>query len=111
VQELVREADVQIYAVGIFSSFATRETFYGPSLLSALAEPTGGHTFVASPEQLQDIATKIGVELHNQYLITYRPAGHTRDGKYRKIGVTLDQPPGLPKLIAHWRTGYYSPPE
>jgi hypothetical protein len=56
-----------------------------------------------------DIASKIGIELRNQYLIGYSPANSARDGKYRKITVKLIQPRGLPKVTAHWRTGYYSP--
>jgi VWFA-related protein len=109
VRNRVLEADVQIYAVGIYGSFNNPETYYGPSLLSALSEPTGGHSFVARTDQLQDIAAKIGVELRHQYLITYTPGDHTRNGKYRKIGVTVAQPRGLPKIRAHWRIGYYSP--
>jgi Ca-activated chloride channel family protein len=110
VRSRVREADVQIYAVGIFGGgFGSAEESYGPSLLSALSEPTGGHHFVASLRQLPDIASKIGVELRNQYLIGYSPANQTRDGKYRGIKVTVLQPRGLPKLKAYWRKGYYSP--
>jgi Ca-activated chloride channel family protein len=110
VRNRVREADVQIYAVGIFGGgFGSAEEYYGPSLLSALSEPTGGHHFVAALNQLPDIASKIGVELRNQYLVGYTPANPARDGKYRSIKVTVLQPRGLPKLKAFWRRGYYSP--
>jgi Ca-activated chloride channel family protein len=110
VRNRVREADVQIYAVGIFGGGSgSPEEAGGPGLLSALSEPTGGHHFVASLRQLPDIASKIGVELRNQYLIGYSPANDTRDGKYRSIKVIVLQPRGLPKLRAYWRKGYYSP--
>lgn len=110
VRNRVREADVQIYAVGIFGGgFGSPEEASGPGLLSALSEPTGGHHFVAGLSQLPDIASKIGIELRNQYLIGYSPANHARDGKYRVIKLTVIQPRGLPKLKAHWRTGYFSP--
>ena len=109
VQNRVREADVQIYAVGIFGGGGSPEELGGPHLLSSLSEPTGGHHFIASLSQLPDIASKIGVELRNQYLIGYTPANQARNGKYRAIKVTVIQPRGLPKLRAHWRTGYYSP--
>jgi Ca-activated chloride channel family protein len=105
----VREADVQIYAVGIFGGMGSPEEMGGPGLLSALSEPTGGHHFVAGLNQLTDIASKIGIELRNQYLIGYSPGNQARDGKYRKIVVKVIQPRGLPKIKAHWRTGYYSP--
>jgi len=105
----VRESDVQIYAVGIFGGMGSPEEFSGPGLLSALSEPTGGHHFVAGLHQLTDIASKIGIELRNQYLIGYSPSNQARDGRYRKITVKVIQPRGLPKLKAHWRTGYYAP--
>ena len=109
VSNRVREADVQIYAVGIFGGGSSPEELLGPGLLSALSEPTGGRHFVAALNQLADVASKIGIELRNQYLIGYSPSNQARDGKYRKIAVKIIQPRGLPKVTAHWRTGYYSP--
>jgi VWFA-related protein len=109
VRNRVREADVQIYAIGIFGGMGSPEEASGPGLLSALSEPTGGHHFVGSLRELTDIASKIGVELRNQYLIGYSPSNHERDGKYRRITVNPIQPRGLPKIKAHWRTGYFAP--
>lgn len=110
VRNRVREADVQIYAVGIFGGgFGSPEEASGPGLLSAISEPTGGHHFGASLNQLQDIASKIGIELRNQYLIGYSPSNQARDGKYRSIKVVVIPPRGLPELRAHWRTGYAAP--
>src|SRR5437870_2281734 len=49
IKNLVREADVQIYTIGIFEPMSTRgrtpEELSGPSLLSELAEQTGGRHF------------------------------------------------------------------
>ncbi len=110
VRNRVKEADVQIYAIGIFGGgMGSSEEAAGPGLLSALTEPTGGHHFVASLRDLPEIASKIGVELRNQYLIGYTPSNAARDGKFRRITVNVIQPRGLPKIHAHWRTGYYSP--
>ena len=109
VRNRVREADVQIYAIGIFGGMGSPEEMAGPGLLSALTEPTGGHHFVGSLRDLPDIASKIGVELRNQYLIGYTPSNTERDGKYRRITLRVIQPRGLPKIRAHWRTGYYAP--
>jgi VWFA-related protein len=88
---------------------ASPEEASGPGLLSARSEPTGGHHFVGGLSELRDIASKIGVELRNQYLIGYSPSNHERDGKYRRITVNAIQPRGLPKIKAHWRTGYFAP--
>jgi Ca-activated chloride channel homolog len=114
IKNLVREADVQIYAIGIFESGAgrgrTAEELAGPGLLQEISEQTGGRAFaVDNLNELPDIAAKIGIELRNQYLLGYTPANGVRDGKYRKVTVKLVQPRGLPPLKAFWRLGYYAP--
>jgi len=112
VMNLVREADVQIYCIGIYENGGGRtpEEVSGPALLRSLAEPTGGrHFVVGNLSELPDVAAKIGVELRNQYVVGYTPENITRDGKYRKIAVKLIQPRGLPALHASWRTGYFAP--
>jgi VWFA-related protein len=114
IKNLVREADVQIYAIGIFEPVAARgrtpEELSGPSLLSEIAEQTGGRHFpVENLNELPDIAAKIGIELRNQYILGYTPSNPARDGKYRKVQVKLVQPRGLPPLRAFWRLGYYAP--
>jgi len=114
IKNLVREADVQIYAIGIFEPLASRgrtaEELSGPSLLSEIAEQTGGHHFpVENLNELPDVAARIGIELHNQYVLGYSPTNRERDGKYRHVQVKLVQPKGLPPLRAFWRLGYYAP--
>ena len=110
----VREADVQIYAIGIFEPAAGRgrtpEEMMGPSLLNEMAEQTGGRSFqVENVNELPDIAAKIGIELRNQYVLYYTPKNTVRDGKYRHVNVKLVQPRGLPPLKAFYRLGYYAP--
>jgi Ca-activated chloride channel family protein len=114
VKNLVREADVQIYAMGIFEPAASRartpEEMGGPSLLSEISEQTGGRHFpVENINELPNIAEKIGIELRNQYIIGYSPKNAERNGKYRRVQVKLVQPRGLPPLRAFWRLGYYAP--
>jgi len=114
IKNLVREADVQVYAIGIFEPINSRgrtaEELAGPSLLSELAEQTGGRHFpVDNINELPDIAAKIGIELRNQYVLGYTPVNEKRDGKYRRVKVKLVQPRGLPPLRAAYRTGYYAP--
>jgi Ca-activated chloride channel family protein len=113
VKSAVKEADVQIYAIGIFDAYAaTDEERRGPLLLSEITEITGGRTFtVDNPNELTDVATKIGIELRNQYVIGYRPKNPTKDGKWRKIKVKLNPPKGLPPLHVYSKTGYYAPSE
>jgi hypothetical protein len=61
----VREADTQLYSIGIFDPFEyrsrTQEELNGPSLLSEMTELTGGRAFtVENLNDLPDIAAKIG---------------------------------------------------
>ena len=114
VKNLVKEADVQIYAIGIYEMGASRgrtpEEANGPGLLTEVAEPTGGRMYEADNiNELPDIAAKIGMELRNQYILGYSPSNQERDGKYRRVQVKIIQPRGLPPLRAYWRTGYYAP--
>jgi VWFA-related protein len=114
IKSLVREADVQIYAMGIFEGGSNRgrtpEEAAGPGLLTEIAEQTGGREYpVEDMNEMPDIAAKIGTELRNQYLIGFRPENQERDGKYRKVTVKLVQPRGMPLLRAFFRQGYYAP--
>jgi len=111
IRSMVKEADVQIYSIGIFdNSPATQEERYGPYLLNEICEVTGGRLFrIDDPNELSDVATKIGIELRNQYVLGYRPTNPARDGKWRKIKVKLVPPKGLPPLNVHAKTGYYAP--
>lgn len=113
IKSLVKEADVEIYSIGLFdNSPATSEERYGPYLLNEISDVTGGRMFrVDDPNELTDVATKIGVELRNQYVLGYRPTNGAHDGKWRKIKVKLVPPKGLPPLTVHAKTGYYSPTE
>jgi Ca-activated chloride channel homolog len=113
IKSMVREADVQIYAIGLYDrDFKTPEEREGPQLLTAISDVTGGRTFaIGSPNELADVATKIGIELRNQYVLGYRPTNPTRDGKWRKIKVKLNPPKGLPPLHVYAKTGYYAPTE
>jgi Ca-activated chloride channel family protein len=114
VRKAVREADVQIYAIGIFEPYASRgrtpEELNGPTMLAEIAEQTGGRHFpVENLAELPDVAAKIGLELRNEYVLGYSPKNLTRDGKYRRVQVKLVKTTGLPPLKAMFRTGYYAP--
>jgi Ca-activated chloride channel homolog len=113
IKSVVKEADVMVYAIGIYDRFfPTTEERLGPELLSEITELTGGRAFtIDNPNDLGDVATKIGVELRNQYVLGYRPNKVVRDGKWRKIKVKLLPPKGLPPLRVYARTGYYAPQE
>jgi Ca-activated chloride channel homolog len=108
---LVKEADVMVYAVGIYDhTFPTEEELLGPQLLSSIAEISGGRAFsVDDPDDLPPIAARVGEELRNQYVLGYRPNEIPRDGKWHKIRVKLQVPQGWRFLHVRAKTGYYAP--
>jgi Ca-activated chloride channel family protein len=113
IKSAVIEADTQIYAIGIFDlTPRTLEEAFGPRLLAEITDVTGGRTFVLNnPNDLPDVAAKIGVQLRNQYVLAYTPANKPKDGKWHKIRVKLLPPRGLPTLNIHARQGYYAAQE
>jgi len=113
-KRLAREADTQLYAIGIFDPSGyhrrTLEELNGPLLLSELTELTGGRAFsVRNSNEASEIAAKIGTELHSQYILGYHPSNKTHDARWRKITVKVRPPNGSPHLSVHAKTGYYAP--
>jgi len=111
VRSAVREADTQVYSIGIFDpEAATIEERNGPLLLNDISNDTGGRLFrVDDLSEMGDIATRISAELRNEYVLGYKTDNARMDGKWRKVKVKLSPPPGLPQLTVHARTGYYAP--
>jgi len=113
-KNFVREADVQLYAIGIYETARVRsrtpEELSGPGLLADITGSTGGkHFAVENLAELPDVAAKIGLELRNQYVLTYSPTNAARDGKYRRLEVKLVNVSRLYPLRARHREGYYAP--
>jgi Ca-activated chloride channel family protein len=112
VRHAVKESDVQIYAIGIVSSYYSdfAQGRSGRSVLEEMTEVTGGKAyFPNSVYELEDICTKIAVELKNQYMLGYASSNPSRDGRWRKIKVKLNAPRGLPALSVRSKTGYFGP--
>jgi len=114
IKRLVRESDVQIYAIGIFEPFSRRsrspEELAGPGLLTEVSESTGGRQFpVENLNELPDVAEKIGIELRNQYVLGYVPTNQNHDGKWRRVKVEVKKIRGMPQLRPYFRDGYYAP--
>jgi Ca-activated chloride channel family protein len=78
----------------------------GQSEMKEFATQTGAQ-YVHSPkgDNLQEAFNNIIDELRNQYTLTYYTTNSKRDGRYRKINVTISNP----KLSARTRRGYYAP--
>jgi Ca-activated chloride channel family protein len=110
IKSLIKEADVMVYSIGIYDQYLpTEEERLGPALLNDISEISGGRAFtIDNPNDLADVATKIGIELRNQYVLGYRPRNPGHDGKWHKIKVKLLPPKGLPPLHVYAKTGYYA---
>lgn len=112
VRNAVKEADVQIFAIGIVNSYysdlARGRT--GRGILEQITEITGGRAyFPNSVYELQDICTKIAIELKNQYILGYSSTNEAKDGRWRKIKIKMNTPRGLHSLSVRTKTGYYGP--
>jgi Ca-activated chloride channel family protein len=114
-KRLVQEADVFIYAIGIFDNmpvpvFKTIEEKLGKRLLTQITELTGGRTIAADDRsKVPEIAATISRELREQYLLGYRSSNAVHDGKWRKIKVQLNSSEGVPPLHAYYKKGYLAP--
>jgi len=114
IKNLVKEADTQIYAIGIYEPMGARsrtaEELAGPGLLTDIAEQTGGRQYAV--ENLNELPTshpRSGSSFETStFWAIHRRIGNT-NGKYRRVQVKLVQPRGLPPLRAFWRLGYYAP--
>jgi VWFA-related protein len=114
VKARLREANVQVYSIGIMEPMGFRsrspEEADGAALLSDLAQQTGGHLVeVGDPEELPAIAVRIGSALRNQYVLGYVPNSEKRDGKYHKVQVKIVRPKGQSSLRVSFRSGYFAP--
>jgi|ERR1039458_5540260 Ca-activated chloride channel family protein len=109
VRNVLRESDVLIYAMGVFGGGRTPEEMSGPALLTEIAEQTGGRMLSTGWAEIPDIAKAISLELRNRYVLGFSPRNLQRDGRYHRLQVKIISPRGMPRLRAHWRTGYYAP--
>jgi VWFA-related protein len=102
-RKILIESDTLLYAIGIDSHQANFP------LLRSMAELSGGRAFPTVGRDLPDIASKIGTELRNRYVLGFSYGNLPRDGRHHSLRVELIPPRGLPPLRAYWRRGYYAP--
>jgi Ca-activated chloride channel family protein len=111
-RKLLKEANVQIYCIGIVEmgggSGGTLD-MQGQAILEEISQVTGGKAFFPrSPAELEDAVTRIALELRHQYNIGYYPTNAERNGQWRKIKVSVKPPRGFPHLTVRAREGYYA---
>ena len=75
-----------------------------------IALRTGGDYIpVRQQQEIPDLLSKTVIAVLNEYVLTYTPTNTARDGAYRSLQVTLEQPRGLPPLTVHYPAGYIAP--
>ena len=113
VARLVEEADVEIYAIGIFDSiFRTPEEWGGRRLLTRITEASGGRVLsIRNAAQLPDAAEAVSLELRNRYVLGYQPTRQAHDGAWHKLRVRLTRKPkkDSERLHVYTRNGYFAP--
>jgi len=113
IESLFKEADVEMYAIGIFDSFVHRFVDkLDRSQLDELASVTGGQLFsLRDVRELSGAVTQISRELRNQYVLGYYPSNRRRDGKWRKLKVQLVGTTSQSSFRLSAKKGYYGPTE
>jgi Ca-activated chloride channel homolog len=118
VRNMVKEGDVEVYAIGLFEPslletafFGSLEEKLGKKWLSEITDATGGHTVtVEDRAKVPEAAASISREMRNEYVLGYRPALRG-NGKWRKIKVRVTASSGQQPLRAFYKTGYFSAEE
>jgi len=111
IKSQLEEADVEVYALGIFDRFAKRiEEKSGPLQLDEVASVTGGRMFsVHDPAEISHAVAQISSELRNQYVLGYYSGNRDCNGKWRKVKIRLAGSAAASKLRVYARKGYYAP--
>jgi Ca-activated chloride channel family protein len=110
----VKEADVQIYAIGITDPATDSMTGFGRSVLEELARMTGGRAFFPNAynePELVEICTRIALELRHQYAIGFYPTDVGSTTKWHKVQIKCNPPRGLGRLSLQYKDGYESFPK
>ena len=107
----VKEADVQIYAIGITDPANDTLAGFGRSVLEEITRMTGGRAFFPNAynePELVEICTRIALELRHQYSVGFYPTDIQSENKWHKVQVKVNPPRGLGRLSLSYRDGYQS---
>jgi len=113
VEDKIRSHETMIYAIGlkgIAGVFGAGAEFQAlnvrGSSLPIYAQESGGMAInVKTLDEIAQACRDIVFDLKGQYAIGYYPSNAGRDGKYRRIKVSIN----LPDDSVQYRRGYYAP--
>ena len=101
-QNLLKENDVQIYAIGM------SEISNGAGTLKFIAEPTGGQAlFPFDYASAEVVYTRLALMLRRQYVIGFYPSNVTSGTTWHKLNVQIKAPKQLGKLKLSYKNGYW----
>jgi Ca-activated chloride channel homolog len=108
----LKESGVQIYCIGVTEDHSKGECLLylqGQSVLDELANISGGKAFFPlSAGELEDLTTRIALEVLHQYSLGYVPTNLKRDDKWRKIKVRINPSRGISSLSVRAKEEYYT---
>ena len=100
------EADAYLYAVEFWTPEPAVDAPPPPSYLSKFAELTGGVYF--GDVTMKGFIGLLGrLDIHQQYVMTFRPRRRAGDGKFHPVGLRLARSLRQEKPRLYWRHGYY----
>lgn len=116
--QLVREKDVQVFAIGMVGQLDRSAPSTGLSqrekaekLLGTVTRETGGRAFFPKKKnELEQAVAEIVRDLNGQYAIGYQSTGNDSKENFRTVEVKISEAPGRGKLTAITRSGYFVNP-
>lgn len=111
IKDIAREADVQIYAIGLFDTalFKPFEEMMGRRWLQEITDATGGRTIAIDKlAELPGAASTISWELRSQYVLAYRRTNLTRHGGRREIKVKVASDAKRPLQLSYKKSYFES---
>ena len=100
---ILREADVRVYAISLFD----RSRF-----LQRICEESGGRAiWVRRMADLPSAMEELSNQIRSEYVVSYTPGALDNDGRYHRVRVEVQPPPGVAKVYPAWRHGYMAPEE
>jgi Ca-activated chloride channel homolog len=101
-QNLLKENDVQIYAIGM------SEYSGGAGTLKFIAEPTGGQAlFPFDYISAEVVYTRLALMLRRQYVMGFYPSSVTSGTAWHKLQVQIKAPKQLGRLKLSYKNGYW----
>lgn len=105
---LLRASDVTVYPIGLVSNRGSARLLLQSKLME-IARLTGGRAvFPGTMKELDPMYAAIAAEIQGQYVLGYVPTNAARDGKWRKVEITLKRP-SSERLQVRTREGYFAP--